>query len=219
MIFSFCFNLLSSNHFLHHHHHQFDTRMVLRKTCCNLKLHPCMKYIFLFRNIFLASDITGYKPSSQEIGLLKQLEIADAQQWNVEQGLKYVTGYVAHHFKEKYPFLEDKSQMLVVTEEENYISILSREGLTHLSKVFLDAAKIMEQEFKKFHHKSLSSEKYIFKKVTKLVEKRVKNIPHEVLLCFIRTRTYIRLRALNNLICDENRKRKEKKLTKICNKK
>lgn len=109
--------------------------------------------------------------------------------------------------------------MLFATEEEDYIFILSRGGLTYPSKVFLDAAKIMDQEFKKFHQKSLSPEKYIFNKVTELVEKRVKNIPHEVLLCLVRTRTYIRLRALNNLICNENRKRKEKKLTKICNKK
>lgn len=172
-----------------------------------------MKYTFL-----LASNITGYEPSSQEIDLLSQLEIADAQEWNAEQGLKYVSGYVAHRFKKKYPFLKDKSRMLVATEED-YISILSRGGLTHPSKVFLDAAEIMEQEFKKFHQKSLNSVKYIFNKVTDLVEKRVINIPHEVLLCLIRTRTYIRLRALNNVICNENRKRKEKKLTKICNKK
>lgn len=99
-----------------------------------------MKYIFL-----LASNITDYKPSSQEIDLLSQLEIADAQEWNAEQGLKYVTGYVAHRFKEKYPFLEDKSRMLVAIEED-YISILSRGGLTHPSKVFLDAAKIIRSK-------------------------------------------------------------------------
>lgn len=177
-------------------------------------IYNIIKYTFL-----LALNITSYKPSSQEIDLLSQLEIADAQEWNAEQGLKYVTGYVAHRFKEKYPLLEDKSRMLVSPEEEDYISILSRGGLTYPSKIFFNAAKIMEQEFKKFHQKSLSPEKYIFKKVTELVDKRVKNIPHEVLLCLVRTRTYIRLRALNNLICNENRKRKEKKLTKICNKK
>jgi len=75
-----------------------------------------------------------------------------------------------------------KSRMLVATE--NYISILSRRGLTHPCKIFLDAAKIIEQEFKKFHQKSLNPEKYIFNKLTELVEKRLKNIPHKE-FCFV----------------------------------
>ncbi|EZA46783.1 hypothetical protein X777_01910 [Ooceraea biroi] len=59
----------------------------------------------------------------------------------------------------------------------------------------------MEKEFILFHGTfDLSKETGIFRKVTKLVKEKINgkfNVPEDVILCLVRTRTYIRLRKIN----------------------
>lgn len=54
--------------------------------------------------------------------------------------------------------------------------------------------------FNNFHGNYLSDETKIFSKVATLVNKQIKEnnkIPWDVLMCLVRTRTYIRLKIIN----------------------
>lgn len=64
----------------------------------------------------------------------------------------------------------------------------------------INAAQILEKHFKLFHGDFLSDTNLIFQKVAISVKSEIPDhakIPDDALLCLIRTRTYIRLRFLN----------------------
>lgn len=157
----------------------------------------------------------NYSPSIEEFNLLEEFEsITSASDWIAQEGLKYVAGYVAHRYREKYVFLGNPARILADTDID-YISILSRGGLLYPSDQLLEVAYVMESEFNAFHGDSLKTETFIFKTVAKNVQKKIDKIPFEVLLCLVRTRTYIRLRNLNRAIFQKSLERnKKKKCTK-----
>lgn len=96
----------------------------------------------------------------------------------------------------------------------------SRGNLLQPNESLLQATKILESEFNIMHGTSLSSGKYLFKKLAERTISKLpgNTIPYEVILCLSRTRTYIRLRDLNRKISFENcKKRLEKKLSKFTN--
>jgi len=74
----------------------------------------------------------------------------------------------------------------------------------------------------KYHGSKFKKDKFIFKKLADKIEIMLKPIklPREVLLCLVRTRTYIRVRIINHKITVKNRfKNKKKKLIKFTNNK
>ena len=79
----------------------------------------------------------------------------------------------------------------------------------------------MNEEFQDYHGSFMRKDPWIFKTVADRVEKKMKNIiPREVLLCLVRTRSYIRLRIINKKISAENNRiRHKRKMTKFTNKK
>lgn len=83
------------------------------------------------------------------------------------------------------------------------------------------AARTMNVEFEKYHGSNLRKNRFIFNELADIVSKKIQSIlPREVILCLIRTRTYIRVREINRQICEINRKRnKKKKLIKFTNNK
>lgn len=85
---------------------------------------------------------------------------------------------------------------------------------------FLQAAEIMNKEFIKFHGDFFSKEEKIFDKLTNIILMETSNnFPKEVIVCLVRTRTYIRLRKINKDIVENNmHKKKSKKLYRLCNK-
>jgi len=79
-------------------------------------------------------------------------------------------------------------------------------------------ATLMNEEFVKFHGNIFSSEDLIFDKLTTIICKKV-SLPKTVIACLVRTRTYIRLRHINNLIKQRNcTRKKNKKIKHMCNK-
>lgn len=140
------------------------------------------------------------------------------------EGLKFIAGYVAYRFKDKYPNLNLGSQTRLIqsTRSPDWIEFLSRGNLIHPSDEMIELARLVEIEFQKFHKNFFSKEANIFNKLLEKVRMApteiAKKIPEEILLCLIRTRTYIKLRHLNKKISFENCKRKlQKKLSKFTN--
>lgn len=185
--------------------------------------HICIYYfIFIYLVIgpfLVVSELPNYSLNIEEMNLLEEFEdITAASDWIAQEGLKYVAGYVAHRYKEKYAFLGYPARILADIDID-YISILSRGGLLYPSDQMLKVAYVMESEFNAFHGDSLKKEKLIFKTVAENVKKTIDIIPFEVLLCLVRTRTYIRLRNLNRVIFQKSlQQKKKKKMYKMSNK-
>ena len=112
----------------------------------------------------------------------------------------YITGYVAYQFRAKYPDLGVRTAELASTEPPTWICHISRGSLIYPSDELIQTAQILEEVFNQFHKDSLSETDLIFQKVAILVKQKFEKdftLPNEVLLCLVRTRTYIRLRELN----------------------
>lgn len=179
-------------------------------------------YIYMCAVALFVSEIStsNYIPTSEELQLLQEMEKLTATTVIEQEGLKYIAGYVAFRFKNKYSFLGTSTEMLV-DREEDWINYISRGRLTSPSSDLLHVAGTMNEQFESFHGTSLSSEPWIFRKVADRTEEKSKiRIPREVLLCLVRTRTYISVRNLNKKISAENLKiRHNRKVAKFTNRK
>lgn len=112
---------------------------------------------------------------------------------------------------------------LLIDPKHDWIYQISKGKLIHPSDDLMTVATVMNAEFQKYHGSFLKKEPSIFKNVATIVTAKIEitlMIPKKVLLCFIRTRTYIYLRNINKSIMAENNRRKfNKKMSKIINKK
>lgn len=169
--------------------------------------------------------VIEYKPTDEEEELLSKFEQMERIHRIETQGLQYIAGYVAHRFKMKYPHLGNPTcaTQNVQNPRENWIQFISRGGLLEPSEEMVRIATHINQEFLNFHQDDLRTEKFIFTKLLQIVRATIHtSIPDEVILCLIRTRTYMRVRALNIKIMLKNREQKQKRkapLNKFTNKK
>ncbi|KYM93649.1 hypothetical protein ALC62_15751 [Cyphomyrmex costatus] len=162
--------------------------------------------------LLFVTDINSftYSPTLQELALLNQVEeLGNAIDIIQEEGLKYIAGYAASRFANKYNHLGTPTEM-VVNPQNDWINYISKGRLISSSSELLEVAKIMNKEFQNYHGNFIQKSPGIFKIITDKVKEKIINttIPREVLLCLIRTRTYIRVRIINKQISAENHKRK-----------
>jgi hypothetical protein len=157
---------------------------------------------------------------NDNLGLLKEAEFKEKIN---DEAIRYIAGYVAYRFRNKYNLGNSTNYHYSETEPiPDWFNFISRSGLLQPNSDLFELAKILDSEFQKMHGNSLCGEKRIFKT---LVEKTVSQIgstsvPFEVILCLSRTRTYIRLRNLNRKISFSNCKRQlNQKMSKFTNKK
>jgi len=159
-------------------------------------------------------------PTCEEEQLLLELDKLEVSDIIEEEGLKYVAGYVAYRFKNKYNTLGVETRQLEILDNVDWLQFISRGKCMYPSEELLQAAHIMNVEFNKYHGSSLSKDQFIFQTLGNIVQNKLKSeIPKEVLLCLIRTRTYIRLNEINKSIRNANYKNKQKKMSKFTNKK
>jgi len=86
-----------------------------------------------------------------------------------------------------------------MTPSDSWLSLISRGNCIYPSPEFLSAAQVMNVEFQKYHGQFFHLEDKIFDKLTSIVCAKIKNkFPIEVVACLMRTRTYIRIRKLEN---------------------
>lgn len=133
-------------------------------------------------------------------------------------GLEYITGFVAHHFRAKYPNLISNGDM----NSSSWIAYASRGNLTVPDNKLMDVAKVMEHFFTQFHGEYFSKENSIITKIADKVINYFKGdlpVPEKVLVYLIRTRTFILVRAINAQHKEnyEKIKKNKKKLNKVIN--
>jgi len=157
-----------------------------------------------------------YTPTIDEYKLLQEFETSIANLTIEMEALIYIAAYVAHRFRHKYPELGFPTKTLPLTD--NWLSCISTGNCIYPSKDLQTAASIMNEEFIKFHGCLFSKESGIFDKLTSITCAKV-SFPACIIACLVRTRTYIRLRQINQKIKQQNCTRKAKKKFKhMCNK-
>lgn len=139
-----------------------------------------------------------------------------------EEGLQYLTGYVALKLCNKYP------QLGIITSKKEstsptstWIELVSKGGLRIPSEDFLKCAKFVEEGFLKIHgNNGICKDSGIIQKVFSVVENEIHhlNIPKDAVQRLILVRTFIRLKHLNDnkwVIEEQNLKKKKKKVSKF----
>ncbi|KAG5860697.1 hypothetical protein JTB14_020641 [Gonioctena quinquepunctata] len=130
-----------------------------------------------------------------------------------EDGLNYLSGWLARKFNETYPEMGDYTYMLK-REEHSYrkpswVDELSYGGLLESSNELLKKIRILEMHFEKINKKRFFSKKFIFKRMF-LNLKNVVDLPEEITQAFLRQRIFIRMKKLNQMVKFKELKKKGK---------
>lgn len=171
----------------------------------------------IFSNPFVEPQY--FKEFIDDEDILQLVKDVDVKEKINNESLKYIAGYVAHRFKNKYS-LGTPTNNCGNSNTPDWLQSISRGFLMEPSDELLKAAHILDAEFFSMHGTSLSSENKIFTKLAQRTINKLEgsSIPFEVILCLSRTRTYIRLRDLNRRISFQNcQKKLDKKLSKFTN--
>ena len=134
------------------------------------------------------------------------------------EGLKYIAGYLAHKFRLKYPDLgtrTDDSSSFQNHSESKWITALSRGGLMLPSSKFLSKMIQFEKVFKEVHGNGLNTQYKVMQTTIDHIMQSFPDFPIEIVKKYVRTRTFIRIKELNNKIRkakEANKKRNVKKV-------
>ncbi|XP_071574859.1 uncharacterized protein [Temnothorax nylanderi] len=167
-------------------------------------------------------DLSTYHATVEEEQLLASLDDMNITDIIEDEGLKYVAGYVAYRFKSKYPQLGVETREMPTINNGDWIQFISRGKCMYPSEDMIATARIMNIEFEKYHGSNLRKDQLIFNKLADIIHDKIQPIqlPRDVILCLVRTRTYIRVRVINRQICESNRKKnRRRKLVKFTNNK
>lgn len=116
-----------------------------------------------------------------------------------QDALKYLAGYVA--FKSR--FIDDslgtRGEHLCVTAEmcDDWISIISKGGLTRPSHEWLNKITQFEVIFGSFHGLAISKQSKIISSLTAIIKSKFPEVHEKTISLYVRTRTFIRIRHLN----------------------
>lgn len=87
----------------------------------------------------------------------------------------------------------------------------------HYGDQMKTATQITNVEFEKYYEFQLRKNKFMFNKLATIVQQKIQlqKLSRAIILCLVRTRTYIRVRIMNRQICEQNRNKNKKKDGKI----
>ena len=142
------------------------------------------------------------------------VNVEKARRWDTAvQGLSYLMGFIAQHFKKDFPQLGDKTskldsesnlredmQHIRDTTSSPWLFLLSKGGLTVPSEIFLEDGQRFEKLFEEFHggRGKVDSKPRVIDRFTNLLCLHFgQKYDKRVLAYFSKTRTFIRLRDLN----------------------
>src|SRR6218665_653648 len=113
--------------------------------------------------------------------------------------LHYLAGYVAFKLKRQHPDLGQVYSQIssVPVTCRMWLSCLSRGGLRIPSDGWFRAVEQLENDFRAQHGLGLRKEKNVIASLVRTLTTKFPTVPEAAIRCFIRTRTFIRMRYLN----------------------
>jgi hypothetical protein len=133
------------------------------------------------------------------------------------EGLKYIAGYVAFRLRSSQPQLGIKlvSSTSYSGVKPSWIEWLSRGGLMMPTDEWLQQAQQLEAEFQTFHGSSIRKSYGVTRGFSIQLSMKYPSIPLSAIQCFIRTRTFIRIKEQNRSL---QAAKKQRLLSKKINK-
>jgi hypothetical protein len=128
-----------------------------------------------------------------------------------KEGLKYVAGFLSHKFRIKYPHLGTKTRDKTDFEQSDspWITALSRGGLTLPSNDFLKQIFLFEKIFKEIHGTNgLNTQYKVMGTTISHISAKFPDFPFEIIKTYVRTRTFIRIKYLNQRLKKEKEEKK-----------
>ena len=115
------------------------------------------------------------------------------------EGQKYIAGYLAAAFHVKYPDFGEKTCDKSIFEPNNspWIYALSRGGLTVPSAELVNKVNEFDKIFDSIHGSDICRKPNVIKRLTEAISTHFPAFPHEVIQKFSKTRTFIRIKTLN----------------------
>ena len=132
--------------------------------------------------------------------LPEPIQISDCS----SQGFGYICGFLARKFASKYPFLGSKSSDVDINKSDistPWIKHLSNGGLIVPSDVFVAGCHEFEKIFNNFHncHKNgIDQNPKVITRLNEVLIQKFPSWPKDLLCLFGKTRTFIRIKYLNN---------------------
>ena len=141
-----------------------------------------------------------------------------------------LAGYLSYRLKKKFPTAyEEKKEFYGVETKvctgvkNDWLQCISRGNLIRPSSLWVHTVCKLETSFIDFHGEALNKCENVMTTLTNMQKEKFRNIHPFVLKCFVRTRTFIRIKALNKRRQADKRKRyldsknqkKHKKMKKL----
>ncbi len=132
------------------------------------------------------------------------------------EGLSYIAGFIAKKLHASYPELWTKTTDLGNdTTSSPWVMWLSNGGLTVASEEFHEACRQFEATFQVFHNKhknKIDQHSDVITRMSEVLHQKFSNCPIEMLQLFAKTRTFIRIKYLNNCLKVDEAKAKLRSL-------
>lgn len=134
-----------------------------------------------------------------------------------------IAGYIAYRVRKKYPGKASKYGCItrdISLSGKNWLETISRGSLMKPTQECVDSVTKMEEEFARFHGGFVNQCPGVFRSLNDRIKSKHPDIDEFVVQCFVRTRTFIRIKRINKSRdkrrrSDSERRKKTKKFKKV----
>ncbi len=159
------------------------------------------------------NDVSDIVISDPELGAEVIIQGEDAVLDCSSEALKYLAGYVAHKFKDRYPELSQQGSVDPPISCP-WIDTYSYGGLTKPSQEWLEQYERIEGEFNNFHGNGIQKDAQIIEKFGKHLVIKFPTVSKDILKFCSKMRTHIRIKYLRTCYKSNFEQKKNQKKMK-----
>jgi hypothetical protein len=148
--------------------------------------------------------------TEEDIIVRSDKDIPDIGDLISDEGLKYLAGYIAFVFKNKFPNLKEE-YCIPCTDNASWLNFISRGHLAKPSQPLLAAVKKAETFFCDFHKPFINNQPGSITTILMQCYSVNDGIPEEVIRRFLSVRTHIKIKQINKQLRQSNAATGEKR--------